>query len=73
MRKAAVNRRTPKIVRWKKQRPGRGRDVEGKTKCEIESHWLGSIRRVQPVVLMSRNNGVRGGNKAGVRKLVSKL
>src|SRR5208283_4867435 len=37
------------------------------------SYWFGKSSRVQPVVLTSRNNGVRGGNNAGVRKLVSKL
>jgi hypothetical protein len=53
--------------------PAEAGTLEGRQIVRLESHWLGNRRRVQPVVLMSRNNGVRGGNKAGVRKFVSKL
>src|SRR5208282_2065709 len=36
-------------------------------------YWLGSIKRGQPVVLTSRNSGVRGGNCKGFKKALSKL
>lgn len=35
--------------------------------------WFGMINCVKPSVLMSRNEGVRGGSSEGVRKFVSKL
>ena len=38
-----------------------------------EFYLFGIISRVKPVMLTSRNIGVRGGNKVGSKKSVSKL
>jgi hypothetical protein len=37
------------------------------------SHWLGMINREKPVMLTSRNIGVRGGSRLGCRNSTSKL
>lgn len=36
-------------------------------------YWFGIISRLNPVMFTSRNMGVRGGSKAGVKNSTSKL
>lgn len=40
---------------------------------QVRDHCFGDIRRVNPVMFMSRNPGVSGGSRLGSRKSVSNL
>jgi hypothetical protein len=72
----AMTERMKRVARlWRpgKKRPGReDRDAE-QTVVRVYWYCPGNSKRVKPVVLTSRNNGVRGGSRVGFRKVVSKL